>query len=137
VRGKTGADVSKLVAHGAALKCSCGSAPSSLGVLPDGKTNSEHQATATIQDNEANVNVKPFGLCQSLANPQVAAATAAAQGALTPQPCLPVTVAPWSPGSATVRLGSKAVLTDDSTCSCQWGGVIEITAPGQQRGSVG
>ena len=42
--------------------------------------------------------VPPFGLCTSMANPQVAAATAAAQNVLTPQPCQPV-LSPWSPGA--------------------------------------
>ena len=56
-------------------------------------------------DNKPFVNILPFGMCMSLANPMVAAATAAALGALTPMPCIPVTPAPWVPGSPTVLVG--------------------------------
>lgn len=43
-------------------------------------------------------------LCQSLANPTVATATAAALGVLTPMPCMPVIPTPWLPGSSTVLI---------------------------------
>ncbi|APR86238.1 Hypothetical protein A7982_11587 [Minicystis rosea] len=78
------------------------------------------------------VNVAPFGLCKTQANPQVAAATAAAMGALTPMPCIPVIVAPWSPGASKALLDDQAALTDDSKCSCMWSGSIEITDPGSE-----
>ena len=75
-------------------------------------------------------NVPPFGMCSSLANPQVAAATAAALGTLTPQPCIPLIVAPWSPGSGAATAAGKKLLTDDSRCNCLWAGQITITEPG-------
>jgi uncharacterized Zn-binding protein involved in type VI secretion len=87
-------------------------------------------------DSKPNVNIAPFGMCMSPSNPQVAAATAAAMGVLTPQPCLPVTVAPWTPGSPTVMIGGQPALTNSSTCNCMWGGVITISMPGQMTTSV-
>jgi Domain of unknown function (DUF4280) len=75
-------------------------------------------------------NVPPFGLCQSPSNPQVAAATAAAQGTLTPQPCMPV-LSPWAPGSAEVTIGDVAALDGSSQCSCTWAGVITVADAGQ------
>jgi hypothetical protein len=71
-------------------------------------------------------------MCISLANPQVAAATAAALGVLTPQPCLPATAAPWAPGSISTKI-KKVIpaLTNTCTCTCNWAGVITITTPGQ------
>ncbi|MBN1960765.1 MAG: DUF4280 domain-containing protein [Deltaproteobacteria bacterium] len=125
-----------LVIHGAQLKCSMGSAPGTLSVLPDDNTNCEDQYAATIQAYQPNTNISPFGLCRSLANPQVAAATAAANGTLTPQPCEPVTTSPWTPGSNSVKIGKQAALTPDSKCNCQYGGVIEITSPKSQKTGV-
>jgi hypothetical protein len=75
-------------------------------------------------------NVPPFALCTSLANPQVAAATTAAQGALTPQPCVPV-LSPWTPGSAQVTIGGVPALDDSCQCSCAWGGMVTVSSAGQ------
>ena len=49
-------------------------------------------------------------MCISPANPVVAAATTAALGVLTPQPCIPITIAPWLPGAVTVLTGNKPSL---------------------------
>lgn len=121
--------MAKLVVHGARLKCSEGNAPSMLNVLPAAGTGSEEKPAATIFDSQPLANIMPFGLCKSLANPQVKAATSAAMGTLTPQPCLPVIPAPWSPGSNAVKLQEKAALSSDSTCKCAWNGTIEVTDP--------
>jgi hypothetical protein len=114
---------------GAMLKCSFGVAPSTLVVLPTSRTMTG-TPTANIMDFKPMVNIPPFGVCQSLANPTVAAATAAALGVLTPMPCVPVTT-PWVPGSPTVLVGSMPALNNSSKCMCAWGGVIEILNPGQ------
>lgn len=118
------------VTDGALLQCSFGAAPAMLGVLPVGKTMATNKPAATIMDNAPMLNIKPFGVCTSLSNPTVAAATAAALGVLTPMPCIPAIPAPWVPGSATVMIGNKPALTSDSKCMCAYGGVIQITMPG-------
>lgn len=121
----------KPVTMGAMLKCSFGMAPSVLSVLPDpSRPLVEGRPAATIFDNLPMVNIMPFGMCQSLANPAVASATAAALGVLTPMPCVPVVAAPWAPGSVMVTIGSKPALTDSSMVMCNWAGVIDITNPG-------
>ena len=122
--------MSKLVVSGATLKCSQGAAPASLTVLPTGPATGDEKPMATVMDFAPTVNIAPFGMCRSQANPQVISATAAAQGVLTPQPCVPVTAAPWSPGSPVVTIGEMKALTADSTCNCAWNGTIEVTAPG-------
>ncbi len=120
----------KLVTGGAMLQCSFGVAPSTLNVLPTNKVIGGAPA-ATIMDNKPFVNIPPFGMCMSIANPMVAAATSAAMGVLTPQPCMPVIPAPWAPGSPFVMIGGMPALNQSSKCICAWTGVIQITFPGQ------
>ncbi len=122
--------MSNLVIHGAQIRCTQGSSPASLSVLPVCGTCGLEKPAATVMDFAPMVNVAPFGMCRSPANPQVAAATAAAMGTLTPQPCVPVTVAPWSPGSSAVTISGLSALTDDSTCNCAWAGTVSVSDPG-------
>ena len=118
------------VCMGAMMQCSFGVAPSSLVVLPANRTLTGTPA-ANIMDNKPIVNIPPFGMCSSPANPMVAAATAAALGVLTPMPCIPVTTAPWIVGAPTVLVGNMPALNDSSKLMCNWGGVIQLVVPGQ------
>lgn len=119
------------VCMGAMTKCSFGVAPGSLVVLPVSQTMTTPGPLANIMDNKPMANVMPFAMCQSLANPMVAAATAAAMGVLTPMPCIPNTVAPWIVGAPTVMVGNMPALNSTSKLMCMWGGVIEVVVPGQ------
>ena len=74
------------VVNSAQLVCSFGTSPSVLVVLPVHREEIQNQFAANIMDYIPMTNIMPFGMCMSLANPQVAAATSAAQGVLTPQP---------------------------------------------------
>ncbi len=115
---------------GATMKCSFGMAPSTL--MPTPKTvMTSNMVAANILDNKPIINILPFGMCQSPANPTVAAATAAALGVLTPMPCVPNTPAPWVPGAPTVMLCNAPALNNSSKLMCIWGGVIEFVNPGQ------
>ena len=118
------------VCMGATLQCSFGVAPSSLVVLPANKVLTV-TPDANIMDNKPMVNILPFGMCSSMANPTVAAATAAALGALTPMPCVPVIPAPWAPGSPTVLIANMPALNNSSKLMCAYAGVIQIINPGQ------
>ncbi len=119
------------VVTGASLMCTFGAAPSVLNVLPVNRTMAGGVPAANIMDNKPIVNIPPFGVCMSLANPTVAAATAAALGVLTPMPCMPVIPAPWVPGAPTVLVGGMPALNNTSKCMCAWAGVISIVVPGQ------
>jgi Domain of unknown function (DUF4280) len=124
------------VCNGATLQCSMGMAPSSLVVLPVNRVNTGNQPDANIMDHIPLVNIMPFGMCMSPANPSVAAATAAAMGVLTPMPCVPVTPSPWVPGAATVNLAGSPALDNQCTLMCMWAGTIQIVNPGEFTVSV-
>lgn len=118
------------VCGGASLACSFGAAPSVFNVLPANRVMCS-MPVATIMDNQPLVNIMPFGMCSSMANPTVASATAAASGVLTPMPCVPVIPAPWVPGSPTVLIGNYPVLNQNCKLMCAYAGVIQVTNPGQ------
>ena len=124
------------VVAGAILECGMGTAPSVMVVLPVAKVLVEGLPAARVTDNIPFLNLLPFGMCQSPANPMVMAATAAALGVLTPMPCLPMPVGPWnSPVSKTVA-GGLALLGSGGTCSCAYGGSISIKMAGAMRSTA-
>ena len=123
------------VKMGATLMCSFGAAPSVL-IVPLPQVIAEGPPAANIMDHIPIANIPPFGLCSSLANPTVAAATAAALGVLTPMPCVPVTPAPWVPGSPTVMVRGMPALSQPSKCMCAWAGIISISTPGTMKTMV-
>lgn len=118
------------ICTGATMMCSFGVAPSSLVILPIKRV-----ITGTPSANSSDfipvANIPPFGACTSLANPTVAAATTAALGVLTPMPCIPVTTSPWIPGSTKVMNGGMPAVDNSCKLMCNWGGVIQVLAPGQ------
>jgi hypothetical protein len=118
------------VCGGATLMCSFGAAPATFMVTPANRCTTS-MSLANIMDNKPFVNIMPFGMCRSMANPTVAAATAAAFGTLTPMPCIPNTTAPWSPGSPTVTIANFPALNQTCKLMCMWGGVIQVQNPGQ------
>src|SRR5512146_2705225 len=124
------------VAMVATLTCIFGMAPSNLIVLPANRVLMENKPAANIMDNKPMVNVLPFGMCQSLANPTVASATAAALGVLTPMPCIPVIAAPWTPGAATVLIANMPAVDATCTLMCNWAGVITVTNPGTTKEQI-
>ncbi len=121
------------VCAGAMCACSFGAAPSALVVTPENRVAAGGPPMATIMDYIPMKNVLPFGMCTNPANPQVAAATAAALGVPTPMPCIPVVPAPWAPGSPAVLVANKPALNQNSKAMCAWGGVIQITNPGNMN----
>ncbi|MFO0903641.1 MAG: DUF4280 domain-containing protein [Pirellulales bacterium] len=116
--------MAKLVAMGAMMMCSSGTAPSSLIVAPP--TVTSDMPTANILDNIPITNIPPFGTCNVL--------TAAASG--VPTPCVPAIVAPWAPGSPTVMVRKSPALNNTSQCVCCIGGTITFTNPGTTNENV-
>ncbi|MBE6902798.1 MAG: DUF4280 domain-containing protein [Ruminococcaceae bacterium] len=108
----------------AICQCSFGAAPVPLIVTSQTTVVSGVFPVATIMD----IPKLPmtFGMCRSMSNPTVSAATASAGGVLTPMPCIPACTLPWSPGSKSVIIGGKPALNKSSKCACSYGGQITI-----------
>jgi len=120
----------KFVTMGAMLKCTFGMAPTTLVVTVPLRPRCGNMLMATTMDMAPGMNIPTFGMCQSMSNPTVASATAAAMGVLTPMPCVPVITGPWMPGSMMVKVMNMPALTDNSKCICAFGGTIAINNPG-------
>lgn len=127
-----------VVVTGAKLMCPFGTMPATLMATSQLMTLGSSKPIATIMDIQFGSNITSFGMCSSLANPQVAAATAAAMGVLTPQPCTMVPAGPWQATKPTVLIGGKPVLTQGSMLMCGMGmGQITIISPGQMKTVTG
>ena len=111
------------VVNTAICTCSFGTVPMVLPVTSQQTVMMGGMPAATILDNKCTT----FGMCSCLAHPAVAAATAAAFGALTPSACIPLTLTPWAPGVPTVSVGGKPLLNNTSKLMCSYGGVIQVT----------
>lgn len=120
---------------GAMLKCTFGLSPSTLMVTVPLRPSIQNKPKATIMDFTPMVNVMPFGMCQSMSNPTVASATAAAMGVLTPMPCIPVIVSPWAPGGKEL-ISNVPALLDNCKLMCAYGGNISIASPGHTENTT-
>ncbi|WP_282608162.1 PAAR-like protein [Pelagibius sp. Alg239-R121] len=102
-----------ILKHGDTVSCSFGTSPGAFqSMQPSGKA----QAGETIPL----VNVPAFGMCSSMNDPMTLAATAAAQGVMTPSPCIPKVVGQWLGGDPT-----SANVSGFAMCHCTSGGVIK------------
>ena len=119
-----------VVGEASLIQCIFGLTPSPLIVLPDRTVRAEGLLMGNISDFIPLANIEPFGECISLANPVVATATALAGGVLQPQPCIPVTVAPWVSEALTVMVMGFPAIDQTAILMCTWAGVIHIDEPG-------
>lgn len=113
------------------MKCTMGTSPARLTVLPVRTVFLTGQPMANISDHQSMVNLAPFGLCRSMGFPSTASATAANHGSLTPMPCMHNTPFPWMGGKMDYLVKGEPALLKSSTCSCMWGGTISIIDDGQ------
>lgn len=102
----------------ALVKCSFGTAPASVTVNAQSSVNVCGVKAATVLDNKALF----FGTCSSPAHPVVASTGA-------PGPCLAAAqvTAPWTPGSAMVRVCGLPAAHKNCRLICGFGGVIQMT----------
>lgn len=113
---------------GAKLACSFAipMGPAALVADPSRMTMEGGPQMANISDIKPLTNIPCMGLCNTMSNPAVAAATAAKLGVFTPVPCVPVIPAPWKPGKSNVLVNGIPALLNTDTLQCAWGGVITI-----------
>lgn len=119
------------VCAGAELKCSFGDQTSKLEVVSGHNSKVCGNLIANVMDYQPLTNIMPFGKCQTTNNPQVASATRANDGHLTPQPCVPNIPTPWTKVKADVKVGKQTALLEGSKLTCAYSGQIEIVDPGQ------
>lgn len=113
------------------MRCTMGTSPAKLTVLPIRTVNLTGPPMANISDHKSMVNLAPFGLCRSLGFPPTAAATAAAHGHLTPMPCMHNTPTPWFVGKMDYLIKGQPALLKSCKCQCMWGGTISLVTDGQ------
>ena len=119
------------------VMCSAGIAPMPLNVLPLNMVITFSMATATIKDMVPFLNVLPFAMCTSLANPLVATATSCAFGVLTPMPCTPLITGPWIPGTPTTMIQNTPCVDQSCKAICAFGGCVSVLNPGQMTTILG
>jgi len=126
------------VVDGAMMKCMFGQGPPAQLTITPHTVKFENKPVGTIMDFVPNKNIPTFGMCMSMMNPQVISATAAAMGVLTPQPCQPMTVAPWVPGCIPpVMVNNLPANNKNSMCTCMWAPMgISITNAGTTKTDV-
>lgn len=103
-----------------------------LATTPKGTPVNVGTPAASVADYVPLANVPSFGMCGAIANPAVAAATAAKAGAFTPAPCVPAVNTPWTPGATKLKIGGQPALHQGCQAMCAWGGVIAISTPGNE-----
>ena len=124
------------VVTGASVMCLFGTSPANLVVTSQTMVLADGKPMATIADASV-ANMPTFGMCSSLGNPQVASATAAALGVLTPQPCVPAVAGTWIPTQMKCLAGGKPCLTNDANAICSYGGSLSIISAGQNTILIG
>ena len=120
------------VAAGATVSCSQGDQTSVLTMPVSHGVYMKDKAQMNIMDHKPYANINPFGKCHTLANPAVAAATAANQGVLRPMPCTPVVTMPWMNGKEDQLIEKFPALINQSTNMCLYCGTIKVEDDGQE-----
>jgi len=113
-----------VVGEASLIKCSFGTIPTPLIVLPGRTVVAEMMLMGNITDMAPLANIETFGLCSSPLNPEVDAAAGA------PMPCVPVPITPWVSSALTVLVQGSPAIDKTAFLMCTWAGVITIEEPG-------
>lgn len=94
------------------LRCDKGASPAPLTVTSQSFMSIDGKLQATEEDKQANINIKPFGVCSIL------------RSSCNPAPMK------WQ-DTSDFEIGDKKELLDSSTCQCSVGGKISVVKPAQ------
>jgi len=120
----------KCVCLGAKLKCSFGSGPKDMIVLPIGKTMTAMvKPLATQMDFVPFLNIPAFGNCLSPANP-MNWKMAGPVPVFIPSSCIPIPIMPWDPVAKKIKIGGFPAMLETSKTMCSWLGSITVDNPG-------
>lgn len=120
------------VTQNAILRCPFGLMTSILNVVDPTRASIGKNKMAVQSDKLPLVNIPVFGMCTSIVNPAVQAATFAAMGTLTPAACPGVkAMMGWSPPPSNVLNATSRYLLQTCTLLCAFGGNIHIVHSGQ------
>ena len=123
----------KCVCNGAKIKCSFGSGPKSMVVLPISRTTTQMAKPLANQlDMIPFLNIPAFGQCKSPLNP-MNWKMAGPVPVFVPSSCIPVPVMPWSPVATKTKIGKQPALLETSKTMCVWAGSIQFDDPGTKK----
>lgn len=122
---------SSYVVEGATLKCSFGDSTSKFMVPVKHEVYINDKSQGNMMDFIPMANIKPFGMCSSMANPTVSLATSNAGGVLQKMPCIPAIKDPWLCCKSDVQINGFPAILSSSKLMCTWCGVIEFQDDGQ------
>lgn len=118
------------VVDGATLQCSFSSEESIFKVSPGRETYTNGQLQANTGDFKPMVNIIPFKMCSSPANP---APIMGVDNKGRPQKvCTPIITMQWINGKENSIVEGFPALLHTSTTMCMWCGKITISDDGQQ-----
>lgn len=120
----------KCVCMGAKLKCSFGSGPKDMMVLPIGMAmNATTKPIATSLDCIPMLNIPAFGNCNSQAN-LMNWKMAGAVPVFVPSSCIPIPVMPSDPDAKKLKIGGNPAMLESSKTMYAWAGSITVDKPG-------
>jgi hypothetical protein len=114
----------------AKVKCSFGSGPKDMMVLPIGMAmNNTTNPIATQMDFVPMLNIPAFGNCNSPANP-MNWKMAGPVPVFVPSSCIPLPLMPWDPAAKKLKIGGNPAMLESSKTMCIWAGQITVDKPG-------
>lgn len=120
-----------IICEGDVFTCTEGMLSCKMNVTSQHEVTIQGKKIATKNDAAIN-NLSGFGKCRTMQNPLVAAATAAANGVLQPQKCIPVFINGWN-NTKNAEINGISILNVNSVIKCVYGGRITVREIGQKK----